>query len=92
MISVEVKDLNSFNQTSNLIKTDVTNYRNLINELIRDYNEILSSNMEGALYNQLLNNYLELINNMKKNLSKMQTISNTLMNAYNLYDEVTQDV
>lgn len=92
MGKLEVKDLNSFNKTSDLIKNDVLNYQDLINEIIHDYNDLLTSNMEGALYCQMLNNYLELINTMKSNLGKMVNISNTLVNAYNLYCEVKDDI
>ena len=58
----------------------------------KDYNDLLACNMEGALYIQMLNNYLELINTMKSNLGKMLNISNTLINAYELYCEVSNDV
>ena len=92
MSKLEVKDLNNFNKTSDLVKTDVLNYQDLINEIIHDYNDLLASNMDGALYIQMLNNYLELINNMKSNLGKMLNISNTLINAYKLYCEVKDDV
>ena len=92
MSKLEVKDLNNFNKTSDLVKTDLLNYQDLVNSIIKDYNDLLACNMEGAIYIQMLNNYLELINTMKSNLGKMLNISNTLINAYELYCEVTNDV